>query len=102
MDLSDEKPNYLGEMKLSEAHAAAKKRKLDLVLVNEKQKPPLCKIMDYAQYLEDEAKKERDKVMDIIKRVKEEERLKSKMKELRFRIRTDDGDALIKLNKAKG
>ena len=50
----------LGVMPVSQALATAQSRELDLVEVNPKADPPVCKIMDFGKYKYEEKKKQRD------------------------------------------
>jgi len=46
----DENGEHLGEMSAAEALALARERELDLVEVQPKAQPPICKILDYGQF----------------------------------------------------
>ncbi len=63
----------------------AKERNLDLVEVAGKAKPPVCRIMDYGKYLYQQTKK--------FKQTKQ----KSKLKEVRLRLKTAPHDLEIKI-----
>lgn len=54
--IDDEGGNY-GVMTTHEALKKAQEKELDLVLISEKAKPPVAKILDYSKFLYDERKK---------------------------------------------
>lgn len=66
---------------------------LDLVEINPKALPPVCKIVDYGKYKYDEKKKQ----AEARKSQKGQE-----LKELTFRPNTDENDLTHKLEQAKG
>ena len=78
----------LGVVKLPEALRLAEESELDLVEIAPTAEPPVCRVMDYAKFKYQEAKKAH------------EEKLKQKViqvKEVKFRPGTDDGDYNAKL-----
>ena len=82
----------LGVMQTHEALRRAQERGLDLVEVNPKADPPVCKILDFGKYKYDEKKKAREakrkqSVVDI--------------KEVKLRPKTDDHDLDFKTRAAK-
>ena len=81
----------LGVMQTHEALRRAQERGLDLVEVNPKADPPVCKILDFGKYKYDEKKKAREAkrkqaVVDI--------------KEIKLRPKTDDHDLEFKTRAA--
>jgi translation initiation factor IF-3 len=82
----------LGVMQTHEALRRAQERGLDLVEVNPKADPPVCKILDFGKFKYDEKKKAREakrkqSVVDI--------------KEIKLRPKTDDHDLDFKTRAAK-
>jgi translation initiation factor IF-3 len=82
----------LGIMATHEALRRAQERGLDLVEVNPKADPPVCKILDFGKYKYDEKKKQREAkrkqtVVDI--------------KEIKLRPKTDDHDLDFKTRAAR-
>jgi translation initiation factor IF-3 len=82
----------LGVLPTHEALRRAQERGLDLVEVNPKADPPVCKILDFGKYKYDEKKKARDakrkqSVVDI--------------KEIKLRPKTDDHDLDFKSRAAR-
>ena len=81
-----------GVMNTYEALKMAQDQGLDLVEINPRAVPPVCKIMDYGKYKYEEKKK-----AQAAKRNQQVQ----EMKELTFRPNTDENDLLHKLNQAK-
>lgn len=79
-------------MPVEEALKKAQERELDLVEVAPLAKPPVCKIMDFGNYLYNLKKKEKKQR----KRVK-----KTETKTIRMSIRTDKHDLEIKAKQAR-
>jgi translation initiation factor IF-3 len=78
----------LGIMNTRDAYNYARERELDLVEVNPKAHPPVCKVMDYGKYKYEEKKKQADarKRQTIVE-----------LKEIKIRPKTDDHDIDFKL-----
>ncbi len=78
----------LGIMQTREAFIYARDRELDLVEVNPKAHPPVCKVMDFGKYKYEEKKKQADarKRQTIVE-----------LKEIKIRPKTDDHDMEFKL-----
>ena len=76
-----------------EALKMAKDLNLDLVEINPKSIPPVCKIMDYGKFKYEEKKK----LSETRKKQKEQE-----LKEITFRPNTDLNDLAHKLEQTKG
>src|ERR1700676_1442688 len=82
----------LGVMQTHEALRKAQEQNLDLVEVNPKSDPPVCKILDFGKYKYEEKKKageakRKQTVVDI--------------KEIKLRPKTDDHDINFKINHAR-
>jgi translation initiation factor IF-3 len=81
-----------GIMNTRDALKMAQDKGLDLVEINPKSIPPVCKIVDYGKYKYDEKKKQ----AEAKKNQKTQE-----LKELTFRPNTDENDLNHKLSQAK-
>jgi translation initiation factor IF-3 len=88
----DETGKNLGEMSNFEAIDLARSRELDLVEVNPKVRPPVCRILDYGKYQYQKAKEERSS------RTKQK---KVETKGIRIGIRTDEHDLEFKKKQAE-
>lgn len=84
--------SVIGVMSTREALQLAETQGLDLVEINPKAHPPVCKIIDYGKYKYDEKKKQ----AEARKKQKIQE-----LKELTFRPTTEENDLLHKLAFAK-
>ena len=80
----------IGVMAASEALALAKSRQLDLLLINPKTYLPVCKICDSGKYKYNLRKKSRD-----------HKGVTPKLKEIKFRPRTESHDYEVKLRHAE-
>src|SRR5688572_28089125 len=78
----------LGIMQTRDALNYARERELDLVEVNPKAHPPVCKVMDFGKFKYEEKKKQADarKRQTIVE-----------LKEIKIRPKTDDHDMEFKL-----
>jgi translation initiation factor IF-3 len=83
----DETGKNLGVMSNFEAIDIARSRELDLVEVNPKVIPPVCRILDYGKYQYQKAKEER------LSKTKQK---KVELKGIRIGIRTDEHDLTFK------
>jgi len=85
--------SQLGILATSEAIRLADEQGLDLIEVNAKADPPVCKISDFGKMKYEEKKKasEAKKKQTVIE-----------VKELQIRPKTDDHDLEVKANHAKG
>ena len=88
----DSDGTQVGIVSLNEALDLAAERKLDLVKIAPKAKPPVCKILDYGKYRYELQKKEKEarknqRVVDI--------------KEIRLSLNIDTNDFNTKVNHAK-
>lgn len=81
-----------GVMATKDALKMAQDQALDLVEINPKAIPPVCKIMDYGKFKYEEKKKQQ-----AAKKTQQTQELK----ELTFRYATDDNDLAHKLERAK-
>ena len=75
-------------MDLRDAVKAAKQRGLTLVEVAGKVDPPVCRIVDYGKWRYDQSKQKKNK-----------EKTVAKMKEVKFRVRTEEHDYNIKMGR---
>ncbi len=77
----------LGIMPTQEALRRAQEKGLDLVEVNPKAEPPVCKILDFGKYKYDEKKKAREakRKQNVVE-----------IKEIKLRPKTDDHDLAFK------
>jgi translation initiation factor IF-3 len=84
--------SVIGVMPTREALQLAQEQGLDLVEINPKASPPVCKIVDYGKFKYDEKKR----LSEVRKKQKIQE-----LKELTFRPTTDENDLQHKLTFAK-
>jgi len=77
----------LGVLSTQEALRAAKSKGLDLVEVNPKAVPPVCKIMDFGKFKYEEKKRENEA---------KTRQLHVELKEVKLRPKTDDHDLDVK------
>ncbi|MCB9708214.1 MAG: translation initiation factor IF-3 [Myxococcales bacterium] len=82
----------LGVMDTSKAVRMAREAELDLVEVNPKASPPVCKIMDFGKFKYEEAKKQRE--------AKKRQTVVA-VKEIKLRPKTDDHDMQVKVKHAR-
>lgn len=82
----------LGVMETREALKLARERELDLVEVNPKAFPPVCKIMDFGKFKYEEARKAREakKKQTVVE-----------LHEIKLRPKTDDHDIDFKVRKIR-
>ena len=83
----------LGVMATDEALRRAQEKGLDLVEVNPKGTPPVCKILDFGKYKYEEKKKQREA---------KRKQTVVEVKEVKLRPKTDDHDLDVKIRKARG
>ena len=84
--------SQLGVMPTSEALKAAEGRGLDLVEVNPKSMPPVCKILDFGRYKYEEKKRASDA---------KRKQTVVELKEVKLRPKTDDHDLQVKVRSAR-
>ena len=82
----------LGVITPKEAMAIAAEKNLDLVLVSETAKPPVCKIMDYGKY-----KYERDKKLKEAKKKQHN----ADVKEVKMRYKIEEHDYQVRVKNAQ-
>ena len=54
-----------GIMSLADAIKLAESKELDLVMINEKAQPPVCRIMNYEKFIYEQSKKPKNKTLDL-------------------------------------
>jgi translation initiation factor IF-3 len=91
VQLIDDEGQFLGTMPTSKALAMAQENGLELVEVNPKADPPVCKIIDYGKYKYDQEKK--------LKRQKLQQK-KSEVKGLRLSFRIGKHDLDVRKKQA--
>jgi translation initiation factor IF-3 len=82
----------LGVLSTDEAIRRARDAGYDLVEVNPKASPPVCKILDFGKYKYEEKKKQREA---------KRKQTVVEVKEIKLRPKTDDHDLLVKLRAAR-
>ncbi|MAQ16976.1 MAG: translation initiation factor IF-3 [Sandaracinus sp.] len=78
----------LGVISTDEARRIAAEQELDLVEVNPKARPPVCKIMDYGRFKYEEKKKQAEA---------KKRQTQVELKEIKLRPKTDDHDIAFKV-----
>ena len=68
----------VGIMSIQEANRLALSQEMDLVLINDKVNPPICKIMNYEKFIYEQGKKPKNKALEV--------------KEIKFGPNTSDND----------
>ena len=84
--------SQLGIMQTQDAMRRAEEQNLQLVEVNPKTNPPVCKIMDYGKFKYETAKRERET---------KKTRKSQELKEVKFRPKTHDHDFDFKVKHAR-
>ena len=79
----------LGIVSRDDALQAAKSAGLDLVEISASAKPPVCKILDFGKYMYEESKRKKEN--------KAKAASSSRIKEVKFRVRTEEHDYMTKL-----
>jgi translation initiation factor IF-3 len=82
----------IGTMPTREALEKAQEEGLDLVEINPKSRPPICKIIDYGKYKYEKSKKERED---------KKNRKSQELKEVLFRPKIGDHDYDFKVKHAR-
>ena len=80
----------MGVVSISEALAAAKAAKLDLVEIVPTSEPPVCRVMDYGKHQFEAGKR---------KQANKKKQKTIQLKEIKFRPVTDIGDFTVKVKK---
>ncbi|MGK7873964.1 MAG: translation initiation factor IF-3 [Xenococcaceae cyanobacterium] len=86
----DTDSSQLGILSREEALSIAEEQGLDLVLVNEREDPPVCRIMDYGKYKYEREKKNRKKKQHTVD-----------VKEVKMRYKIDEHDYHVRVNHAE-
>ena len=55
----------VGIMSIQEANRLALSQEMDLVLINDKTTPPICKIMNYEKFIYEQGKKPKNKALEV-------------------------------------
>ncbi len=84
----DSDGSLIGIMSNVEGRELAKQQGLDLVEVNPKVRPPICKIIDYGKYKYEQKKAAKKSASPVVKTVQ-------------LRPKTDDHDLVTKLSRAR-
>jgi translation initiation factor IF-3 len=82
----------LGVLTTQEALRIAREENLDLVEINPKGQPPVCKILDFGKYKYDESKKKRET---------KRKQTVVEIKEIKLRPKTDEHDLEFKVRNAR-
>lgn len=82
----------LGVLDTEEARRLAREKDLDLVEVNPKAQPPVCKIMDFGRFKYEEKKKQADA---------RKKQTQTSLKEVKLRPKTDDHDVAHKVKRIR-
>ena len=82
----------VGLLTPDEALTIAQERELDLVLVSETAKPPVCRIMDYGKYKFEQEKKAREA---------KKKQHTADVKEVKMRYKIGESDYMVRINQAK-
>lgn len=82
----------LGVMDTNDARRMAREKELDLVEVNPKAMPPVCKVMDFGKFKYEEKKKQAEQ---------RKRQTQVELKEIKLRPKTDDHDIAFKVNHIK-
>lgn len=78
-----------GIVSRDDALKAAKAAGLDLVEISANAKPPVCKILDFGKYMYEESKRKKEN--------KAKAASSTRIKEVKFRVRTEEHDYMTKL-----
>ena len=83
----------IGVVAREKALEAAKAAGLDLVEISASARPPVCRILDFGKYMYEQSKRQKEN--------KAKAAISSKIKEVKFRVRTDEHDYMTKLRRAE-
>lgn len=92
LQVVDNEGKNLGVISNSEAQKIAREKGLDLVEIDPKARPPICRIMDYGKYKYDLSKKEKQK---------RQNQKTVELKEIRLTLKIGDHDLDYKAKNAK-
>lgn len=88
----DSDGSQIGVITPDQALEIAQERELDLVLVSETAKPPVCRIMDYGKYKFEQEKKAREA---------RKKQHTADVKEVKMRYKIDEHDYNVRVNQAQ-
>lgn len=88
----DSDGSQVGLLTPDEALSMAQEKELDLVLVSETAKPPVCRIMDYGKYKFEQEKKAREA---------KKKQHTADVKEVKMRYKIGESDYNVRVNQAK-
>ncbi len=88
MRLIDAEGNQVGIVTIDQAMAATEQAGMELVEISPNAKPPVCRIMDYGKFLYEQNKQ---------KNAQKKKQRQFETKEVKFSVRTEIGDYLVKL-----
>lgn len=88
----DQDGNAMGVMSTNDAINLAQKQGMDLIEINPKTSPPICKVTNFGKFKYDEKKKQSE--------AKKNQKIQE-LKEITFRPNTDENDLNHKLSQAK-
>ena len=83
----------IGIVPRDDALAAAKAAGLDLVEISANARPPVCRILDFGKYMYEQSKRQKEN--------RAKASTASKIKEVKFRVRTEEHDYMTKLRHAE-
>ncbi len=92
MRLVDQSGDMVGMVPIEEALDKAAAAELDLVLVNDHPKNPVCKIMDYGKYSYEQSKRARE--------AKKNQKT-TQVKEVQIKLTTEEHDVNVKVRNAR-
>lgn len=84
------KGDQIGVMATEQAIKLAREAGMDLVEISANARPPVCRILDFGKYMYEQSK-----------RTKENKSASSRIKEVKFRVKTDEHDYMTKLRRAE-
>jgi translation initiation factor IF-3 len=83
----------IGIVSRDEAIQAAKKAGLDLVEISSNTRPPICRILEFGKYMYEQSKRQKEN--------RAKANSSTKIKEVKFRVRTEEHDYMTKLRHAE-
>ena len=83
----------IGVVSRDEALSLAKGVGLDLVEISASARPPVCRIVDYGKYMYELSKRQKEN--------KAKKSVANKLKEVKFRVRIEEHDYLVKMRRAE-
>ncbi len=92
----DSEGEQLGIMTPRDALAKAEEQDLDLVLVSESAKPPVCKIMDYGKYKYEQDKKQKEAKKKQHNADVKEVKMRYKIEEHDYNVRVRNAERFLK------